>query len=169
MANYNVSQTDNLNFLSSVSFRFNIDKAPKVTFNCQAGPLPGVSFDDISMFSPKGTVPYKIPALNWSFEDLELRFIVDEKMENWQEIYDWMKSTQAVEDYSSVVALDKQLTDGNLLILDSTMTPIKRIDFKNLFPKSLSGLEFDSADVDAQTITATVVFAFQSYEIVSSV
>tara|TARA_Y100001963_G_C6758282_1_gene438055 strand:+ start:967 stop:1476 length:510 start_codon:yes stop_codon:yes gene_type:complete len=169
MANYNVSQTDNLNFLSSVSFRFNLDKAPKVTFNCQAGPLPGVSFDEIPMYSPKGTVPFKLPALNWSFDDLELRFIVDEKMENWKEIFDWMKSTQAVEDYSPVVKLTEQMTDGSLLILDSTMTPIKRILFKNIFPKSLSGLEFDSADVDAQTITATVVFSFQSYEVSDSI
>ena len=91
------------------------------------------------------------------------------RWENWKEIFDWMKSTQAVEDYSPVVKLTEQMTDGSLLILDSTMTPIKRILFKNIFPKSLSGLEFDSADVDAQTITATVVFSFQSYEVSDSI
>ena len=57
------------------------------------------------------------------------------------------------------------MSDGSLIILSSAYNPLVQVDFYNLFPKSLSGIEFDSTSTDSDPATATVVFAYQSYEV----
>mgnify|MGYP001215367072 FL=1 len=169
MANFSTSQASNQNYLKAQSFQFKLQKAPKLTYNCQAGPLPSISFDSIPVIGGGGrTVPLHVAALNPVYDDLELRFLVDEKLENWKEIYDWMTSLQNAKEYGDGAKVDGPidgLSDGSLIILSSAYNPLVQVDFYNLFPKSLSGIEFDSASTDSDPATATVVFAYQSYEV----
>ena len=169
MANFSTSQVSNQNYLKAQSFQFKLQKAPKVTFNCQAGPLPGLSFDSIpTLFGGGKTIPFHIAALNPMYDDLELRFMVDEKLENWKEIHDWMTSLQSSDDFNNGSKVDGPIdgmSDGSLIILSSAYNPLVQIDFYNLFPKSISGIDFDSASTDSDPATATVTFAYQAYEI----
>lgn len=170
MANFATSMTTNQNYLKVSSFQFKLKKAPKVTFNCQAGPLPGLTFDSIPVLGGRGgTVPLQVAALNPTYEDLELRFLVDEKIENWIEIHNWMVSTQSAKNYGGadgkVDGPIKALSDATLMIISSAMNPIVQIDFHNCFPKSLSGIDFDSSTSDSEPVVATATFAYQGYNI----
>jgi hypothetical protein len=170
MANFDVSQADNQNYLKATAFQFRLHKAPKLTFNCQAGPLPGISFDSIPLIGGGGmTVPIQIAATNPIYDDLVLRFLVDEKLENWTEIYNWMFSMQNAREYGgesgSVDGPMDGMSDGALLILSSAYNPIVQIDFQNLFPKALSGIEFDSTSTDLDPATCDVTFAYQAFNI----
>ena len=77
---------ENLNYLSNVSFRLTMEDAPHMTWFCQAANIPGVSIDAIEIFNPTATIP--VAGSRVSFEELSVRFIVDEHMKNWTEIYD---------------------------------------------------------------------------------
>ena len=77
---------ENLNYLSNVSFRLTMEDAPHMTWFCQAANIPGVSIDAIEVFNPTATIP--VAGSRVSFEELSVRFIVDEHMKNWTEIYD---------------------------------------------------------------------------------
>ena len=77
---------DNLNYLSNISFRLTMEDSPNITWFCQAASVPGVSIEGIDVFTPHATVPYAGNKV--SFEELSIRFIVDEHMKNWVEIYD---------------------------------------------------------------------------------
>ena len=77
---------ENLNYLSNVSFRLTMEDAPHMTWFCQAANIPGVSIDAIDIFNPTATIP--VAGSRVSFEELSDRFIVDEHMKNWTEIYD---------------------------------------------------------------------------------
>ena len=77
---------DNLNYLSNISFRLTMQDAPNLTWVCQAVNVPGVSIEGIDVFTPYVTIPYAGNKV--SFEELSVRFIVDEHMKNWTEIYD---------------------------------------------------------------------------------
>ena len=169
MANFSVSQTTNQNYLKAVNFQFRLQKAPKTTFNCQAGALPGLSFDSIPILGGGRTLPLQLAATNPVYDDLELRFLVDENIENWIEIHNWMTSMQNARDYQEDdVTADgpiEGMSDGTLLILSSAMNPVIDIQFHNLFPKGLSGIDFDSTTTDLDAAVATVTFAYQAYSI----
>jgi hypothetical protein len=54
-------------------------------------------------------------------------------------------------------------TDGQLLIITSQYNPAFIIDFKQLIPIGLSGLQFDARMSDAEYMTATVTFKHQRF------
>ena len=45
------------------------------------------------------------------------------------------------------------MSDGSLLILSSAYNPLVQIDFYNLFPKTISGIDFDSAVTAKSNVT----------------
>ena len=82
------NQPANLNIVSGVAFRFNIKDAPHVSFFCQSAQLPGVSLGETPMHNPFAKI-YK--AGDVTYEPLAVRFIVDEDLKNYLEVYDWIR------------------------------------------------------------------------------
>jgi hypothetical protein len=58
-------------------------------------------------------------------------------------------------------------SDGFLLLLSNKNNPIVEVRFRNIFPISLSALEFTQSATDVEYITATAEFAYEIYEIVT--
>ena len=56
-------------------------------------------------------------------------------------------------------------SDGSLYILNSNYNTNTIVKFKDLFPISLSSLEFDSTKTDIQYFTAEVTFKYTIYNI----
>ena len=163
---------DNLNYLSNISFRLTMQDAPNLTWFCQAVNVPGVSIEGIDIFTPYVTIPYAGNKV--SFEELSVRFIVDEHMKNWTEIYDRIIATGLTEGHEKY----RLLKDSNTLhprggivstlvltILTSAMNPQMEFYFYDAFPISISALDFDSANTDLEYFTATAGFRYTNYEI----
>ena len=74
-------------------------------------------------------------------------------------------SKEAVEKYIKLKAHDELTTDGTLSILTSNMNVQAEVRFENMFPLSLSGIEFDSSLTDVEYATATVSFRYDLYSI----
>ena len=55
-----------------------MEDAPNLTWFCQAVNVPGVSIEGIDVFNPHATLP--VHGNKVSFEELTVRFIVDEHM-----------------------------------------------------------------------------------------
>ena len=163
---------DNLNYLSNISFRLTMQDAPNITWFCQAVNVPGVSIEGIDVTTPHATIPFAGNKV--SFEELSVRFIVDEHMKNWTEIYDRIIATGLTEGHEKY----RLLKDSNsmnprggvvstvvLTVLTSAMNPQMEFHFYDAFPISLSALDFDSANTDLEYFTATVGFRYTNYEI----
>jgi hypothetical protein len=56
-------------------------------------------------------------------------------------------------------------SDGTLTILGSSFKPNFKIKFSDLWPQSLTTLNFDATDTDIQYFTADVVFKYTIYNI----
>ena len=56
-------------------------------------------------------------------------------------------------------------SDAYLMILSNKNNPIVEVNFQNIFPVSLSALEFTQTVSDVEFMTATAEFAYQIYEI----
>ena len=58
--------------------------------------------------------------------------------------------------------------DGTLRILNSNLREIAKVKFKDLFPVSLTSLDFDATNTDVQYFTAQATFKYTIYDLTSS-
>ena len=164
---------ENLNYLSNVSFRLTMEDAPHLTWFCQSANIPGVSIDSIEVFNPHATVP--VSGTRVSFEELSIRFIVDEEMKNWVEIYDRIIALGLAEGHdkyrklqnsgSNLTARGGTVSNIILTLLTSAMNPQMEFHFFDAFPINVSSVEFDSSAADVEYFVATATFRYVNYEI----
>jgi hypothetical protein len=157
-------QPTNTNYLNPSFFRFYLQRVPGVTYFCQAVNLPGLSVPSISQstfFADAKQVGAKP-----SYEDLTVRFIVDEDLSNWREIHDWIKSFANSDNFNDFITPEKDhFSDATLSLTTSGMNSNVEVQFKNCFPTSISSLDFDSAITDLESMTAEVTFSYDTYKI----
>ena len=58
-------------------------------------------------------------------------------------------------------------SDGTLTVLDNLLNPKFKVKFQNLFPYTLTTLEFDATQQDLEYFTAQVSFKYNIYNIVT--
>ena len=88
-----------------------------------------------------------------TYETLNVTFLIDEYLKNWQEVFEWM------------VGEENKYTSAVLTILSSAMNPTIEFHFKDIFPTSLSEISFDSTTTDPTYQVATVSFNYTEYNI----
>ena len=167
---------NNKNFLSPVGFKFVIGRTPNVDYFCQSASIPPVEIGSKEVQTP--IKDYEIPGDKMTFGDLNLSFLVNEDLDNYYEIYKWLKGLtnpkhqsefyeylDTVEELGRPQDFDKQMSDARLLILNSNYNAISTVNFFNIFPTSLSTLEFDASATDINYFTAQVNFKYTIYEI----
>ena len=148
-----VNQPKNMNPLADVQFKFDIAALPETSFFVQTTSLPGISLTPMEVGFPQR----QGVALNTGviqYEELSISFLVDEYLKNWMEIYNWLTGSPSY-------------TSGVLTILSSSMNPTIEAQFKQLFPTSLSALQFDSTTTDPIYHQASVSFKYTEYTIKS--
>jgi len=166
-------QIQNRNYLSNVGFNFTLARFPKVDFFSNTANLPGLTLGTVN--APNYLKELPLAGDRLVFEDLTLQFIVDEKMENYLTVHNWMRGLgfpNSIQDFKDLVTdpdgvqdMDRQYSDGTLVVLNNQFNSIARVKFNGLFPYSLSGLQFDATNTDYQTITATATFKYTIYNI----
>ena len=172
------SQIENRNFLAPTGFQFNLKRSPKVAFFCNEANIPDLNLGVAVQSNYLRDIP--TPGDKIEFGDLSLRFLVDENLENYLELQDWIRGLgypESVQEFRDLAAdgivkgayvKDRQniYSDGTLQILSSNLVPKFNVNFRDLFPTSLTTLTFDATDTDIQYFTANAEFKYTSYEIV---
>jgi hypothetical protein len=171
-------QIDNRNFLSPTGFKFTLTRTPKVAFFCNQANIPDLNLG--IAIQPSYTKMLPTPGDIIEFGDLNLRFLVDENLENYMEIQNWIRGLGFPEELSQFAELEKSgsirgryvqdkqniYSDGTLQVLTSSQLPNFQVSFKDLFPYTLSTMTFDATDTDIQYFTADVSFKYTIYDIV---
>lgn len=166
-------------FLESNRFQLVIDRCPNVSFYCQAAPIPAVSVPSHSIGTP--FVDYPVTGNKLNFDDFVVTFMIDAMLSNYYEIWRWIigyagtDNYNTIDDYIAAVAqgqyrreqvLEKYLvSDMILLILDPNGKEVGKVKFKNAFPVSLQGLNFDTTPTGVNYLTGVVTFKYTNYEI----
>jgi hypothetical protein len=135
-----------------------------------------------------------IPGDKVTYQDLAISFLVDENLENYKEIHDWIiglgfpqnhtqfADLQAIgsDRYSGstsgsvVPGVDTPVplaeggtySDATLTVLNSKNIAVTEIRFHNIFPTSLGSLSYDVKASDVDYLAAAVDFSYMYYEIV---
>jgi hypothetical protein len=174
-ANWYQQQLKNNNYLSPIGFKFVIEKAPKTSYLCQTASIPEISVGEVEIPTP--LIPYPIEG-NFKYGSLNFQFLVDENLENYLEIHNWMRALGVPYSFAErgefEDAVRRQVdrtndrnivSDGTLLVQTNNFTSNFDIVFVDMFPTSLSTLDFDATIDDNNFLTANVTFAYTYYEI----
>ena len=170
-------QINNRNFLSSVGFKFSLAKYPKVDFFSNSARIPEIQLG--LAVQPSYLKDIDVPETKLTFGDLTLQFLVDENMENYKIVHDWItglgfpETAQQFKDLTTdrdgVREMNEQFADGTLRILNSNFNEVAKVKFLDMFPVSLSSLDFDATSTDVNYFTAQVSFKYTVYQLISSV
>ena len=170
------NQINNRNFLSPVGFKFTLSKNPKIPFFCNSARIPEISLG--SAIQPTYLKDLDVPGDKLSYGDFSLRFLVDENMENYMAVHNWLtglgfsETTQQFRDLTTnddgVRDLKKQFSDGRLHILNSNFRDVAIVKFRDLFPIYLTSLEFEASDTDTNYFTAEVTFKYTIYNVLAA-
>ena len=170
-------QIQNRNFLSGVAFKFNLAKFPKVDFFSNSAIIPVLNLELAQQASYLKNIA--VPGERLTFGDFTLRFLVDENMENYQSIYNWLTGLgfpETTKEFAEIIKdSDGQrdpkeaFCDGTLRILNSNYREVAKVKFSDLFPVSLTSLDFDATNTDVQYFTAEATFKYTIYDLTSSI
>lgn len=160
-ANWLEDKIDNLNYLAPQGFKLTIEKFPKVAYLCQSANIPGIRIPDINVATPFRDIP--IAGTETEYEDLVVRFLIDENMENYVSIHKWIAKTGLAEKFDS----DEDPEEGwvSLEILNSNFNSNVQIEFENAWPTALTPVSFDATETGVQYLTATATFKYSIYRI----
>lgn len=171
------SQISNRNFLSPSWFKFSLQKYPKVDFFCSEASIPEISLGVAVQPSYLKDIP--IPGDKLTYADLSLRFNIDEDLENYLIVHNWLRGfgyPENVYEYQELLNSDdinpgiqnanSGQSNGELIIYNSNYKENAIVRFTGLFPVSLSSVNFDSKITDTNYLTADVVFKYTLYDII---
>ena len=175
---------ETIDFASPSQFRFTLLKIPTVEYFTTQANVPGISFTgDATVNTRFKSLAFMGDTLD--FADLEITFLVSETLQNYREIHDWMTGIafpKNTEQFANAVAADAATTprpatgnakrvnpsvlqsDATLTILSNKNNPNLRVNFKNCYPTSLSGLNYSTQNTDSEQLTATATFKYDLYE-----
>jgi|TARA_B100000035_G_scaffold304198_1_gene303656 hypothetical protein len=175
MANWYNEQLTNNNYLSPIGFLFVLDKAKKVSFLCQRASIPDLTLGNVDL-PTRGLVPIPTEG-NIQYGELTIDFIVDENLENYMQIHNWMRALgtpQSIDDRTVFKAQEEparglgneyRYSDGSLMILNNNNNSNFDVVFKSLWPINLSTLSFDVTGSDNEFFTASATFKYTLYEV----
>jgi len=189
-------QPTKLDYASPTQFKFGIIKLPKVEYFCTAANIPGITLGSTNQPTPLKDIP--IPGDKLDYDTLNISFLVDENLENYREIHGWLTGLGFPKDYSQFrdlqgagsdrypttqnVGLSKELgqvkkavqddgglySDATLFVLTSKNTNNIEVRFRDIYPVSLSGLDYNQQANDVDYLTANVTFSYKIYEFATS-
>ena len=166
------NQIQNRNYLSSVGFKFTLSKFPKVSFFSNATRIPEITLSTVAQSNYLKMID--VPGDTLTYGDFTLQFLVDENMENYMTVHNWLTGLgfpEVASQYDDFITKNEitdpknAFCDGTLRILNSNYRDIVLVKFKDLYPISLTPLEFGAQETDINYFTAEATFKYTVYNI----
>jgi hypothetical protein len=190
--NINLRQPSVMDYASRIQFRFKMSKLPEVEFFIQTANVPGITLGSTSFETPLKDIAGIGDKV--TYQTLDVSFLVDENLNNYKELHDWITGLGFPQDHSQFSALQatgadrfpgstasstatgtsiKQplseggmYSDATLTILNSKNIAKTEIRFQNVFPISLGSISYDVKASDIDYIQVAASFNYMHYEIV---
>ena len=164
---------NNLNPLSPNGFNFSITKLPNVSFFCQRVLIPSISLASIDRPTPFISTP--IPGEIMNFSELNIQFLIDDQMDNYKAIYNWIVALAFPEDheqYSKYInaqgatvysELARNYSDATVSVLDAQNNATNAFKFYDLFPTSLDPIQLESTAMDVNYVIGSATFKYSYF------
>ena len=183
-------QPTKLDYTRPTQFRFLINQLPKVQYFTVSANVPGITLGDATYATPLKAI--QLPGEKLTYDDLNITFIVDENLENYIEIHNWLASlgfpksreqfkthrsatsnlpkatvgtSGDIGDVKPITSDSPMFSDSVLTVLSNKNNPVVECRFEDCFPTSLSSLDYSQNQTDVEYLTAEVTFKYKIYEI----
>jgi len=181
-----------MDYASPIQFRFKCTKLPLVEYFCQTANVPSIALGEATVTTP--LYDYPIPGDKVTYGSLDISFLVDENLNNYKELHDWILGLGFPKDnlqYANLAASSADTfpgstasaaatgtslkqpvseggiySDATLTILNSKNVAKTEIRFQNLYPTTLGGLNYDIQASDVDYLTVSASFNYINYDIV---
>jgi len=179
-------------YASPIQFRFKMTKLPEVEFFIQTANIPGINLGSADMTTPLKEI--SIPGDKITYSSLDVSFLVDENLNNYKELHDWITGLGFPQDHkqfknllgtgadrfpgttSSTAATGTSIpqplaeggiySDATLTVLNSKNIAKTEIRFQNVYPTSLGSLSYDVKASDVDYLQVNASFNYMYYDIV---
>jgi hypothetical protein len=158
----------NLNMLAQNNFLYQIERCPGVAYFSRNVELPGMTLTHARENTPFATIP--VSGDNISFGTLSITFLVDEDLNNYFSIVDWLYGLAGPVDFVQrqkfIEEKGKPHSEITLLIMDQQKKTHYSVRYSDCLPTSISNLSLvtDNTTTEYQTATATFVYSYYDYE-----
>ena len=193
MADASTQQPTVFDYATGTQWRIAFNRIPKTTWFCTAANVPGITLGEAQFPTPMSDM--FVAGDKLTFETLNITFLVDEELQNYRELWDWIvgigfpkshsqwttelfKGDSAVRQFGTEDADPRtKLTyeesnfysDATLIVYNSKNIPKLNVNFKDMFPTSLSALEYSQEATDVEYFKAACSFRFLYYDFTESV
>jgi len=183
---------DKMDYASPIQFRFKITKLPQVEFFIQTANIPGIALGSTTQETPLKDIAGVGDKV--TYQALDISFIVDENLNNYKELHDWITGLGFPKDYTQFQTMQATgadrfpgstrstaatgtntpqplseggiYSDATLTVLNSKNIAKTEIRFQNVFPISLGSLSYDIKASDVDYLQVQASFNYMYYEIV---
>ena len=188
MADTSTQQPTLYDYATGTQWRLAINRLPKTTWFCTAANVPGITLGEAQYATPMTDMIVTGDKL--TFETLNITFLVDEELQNYRELWDWLvgigspvnhsqwettlsKGDGAIRSFAtpdadprtkSTYEESNLYSDATLIVYNSKNIAKVDIKFKNMFPTSLSALEYSQELTDVEYFKASATFRYLYYE-----
>ena len=162
-------QPTKLDYAAQTQFRFMINYLPLTEYFVQTVNVPGLSLGTATV--PSSMYDYPVPGDKITFDPLNISFLVDENLNNFNELHQWISRLGFAEshtEYANLLASGNPpqvYSDATLSILSSKNLVKTEIRFKNIYPTSISGLDYNVGGTDVDYVVCNASFNYLGYTI----
>lgn len=132
----------------------------ELTINIFGSIIPGMTLDSLDMPFMGGKV--REFSGNIEFDPLTVMFNVDSKFRNWYILYSWITF---INNNKDKFGENKRLyaTDATIRIMDNFENTVLRINFKNIWPNSLTEVSLSYRESES-ILESMVTFQYDRFE-----
>jgi len=158
------------NYLTSNKFRFTLKRAPNINFFLTKCNLPAVSAGTAMQLTPFVDIP--LPGQEFKYSPLEITFFVNEGMDNYLEIFNWMRAIAGSDNLEDYAPLKNQpgwspyglASEVVVHILNSSNVPQVEVTFHDAWPAGMTEVNFDSTLDTANYAQVGAAFMYRSFD-----
>jgi hypothetical protein len=168
MTSISQTQPGNINQLNIVNFEVNFSRLPTVEYFCQRINMPAVILGDTFQPTPFLNTPVEGDTL--VFESVNMSFILDEDMQNYIEMYNWLTALgfpreygqfQTLQDAGTASEYSSKFSDMDIILNTNKANPNYKVTFNDVFPTSISAVQFDTTASSLEPIVVDATFNFK--------
>jgi hypothetical protein len=150
---------ENINLLQPTKYAVSFPEVTEAVYFCQEATIPGVSLGAATHVTPN--LDLYVSGTKMTYNPFSMTFMVNEDISAWLTIHNWIKELSSTDTvYSN--RIKKQAT---LTVYSNLNNPKLRVKYSNIYPLSLSDLQFDTKQSADDHITATATFRYDFFEI----
>ena len=153
-----ITKPKNTNLLQPTKYTVSFPEISDTIYFCQKVNIPGVTITELTQVTPN--LDLFVPGTKISYGNFDMEFLVNEDLSSWLFIHNWMRGITTDMSYRTQPKAEAILT-----VFSNQNNPKIRIKYRDIFPLSVSDIQFDTTQSAEEHMYATASFKINYFDI----